>query len=61
MQRGISDKEGLCGIAMEPSYPIKEEEMIYAMELKMKPVLLNLTNRVQLVEYIIYWQYYGKL
>ncbi|XP_011040442.1 PREDICTED: vignain-like [Populus euphratica] len=23
MQRGISDKEGLCGIAMEASYPIK--------------------------------------
>ncbi|KAL3512647.1 hypothetical protein ACH5RR_025364 [Cinchona calisaya] len=23
MQRGIDDKEGLCGIAMEPSYPIK--------------------------------------
>nr|QBH22533.1 papain-family protein [Oldenlandia affinis] len=23
MERGISDKEGLCGIAMEPSYPIK--------------------------------------
>jgi hypothetical protein len=39
----------------------KEEEMICAMELKMKPVLLNLTNRVQLVEYIIYWQYCGKL
>jgi KDEL-tailed cysteine endopeptidase len=23
MQRGISDKEGLCGIAMVASYPIK--------------------------------------
>ncbi|KAJ4846843.1 hypothetical protein Tsubulata_030512 [Turnera subulata] len=23
MQRGVSDKEGLCGIAMEASYPIK--------------------------------------
>jgi KDEL-tailed cysteine endopeptidase len=23
MQRGISNKEGLCGIAMEASYPIK--------------------------------------
>ncbi|KAF2293243.1 hypothetical protein GH714_040601 [Hevea brasiliensis] len=23
MQRGISEKEGLCGIAMDPSYPIK--------------------------------------
>lgn len=24
MQRGISDKRGLCGIAMEASYPIKK-------------------------------------
>ncbi|MQL73067.1 hypothetical protein Taro_005411 [Colocasia esculenta] len=24
MQRGIADKEGLCGIAMEASYPIKQ-------------------------------------
>ena len=23
MQRGISDKEGLCGIAMQASYPVK--------------------------------------
>jgi KDEL-tailed cysteine endopeptidase len=23
MQRGISDSQGLCGIAMEPSYPTK--------------------------------------
>lgn len=23
MQRGVSDAEGLCGIAMEPSYPTK--------------------------------------
>lgn len=23
MQRGISDKRGICGIAMEASYPIK--------------------------------------
>ena len=23
MQRGISDEQGLCGIAMEASYPIK--------------------------------------
>lgn len=23
MERGISDKEGICGIAMEASYPIK--------------------------------------
>ena len=24
MQRGISDRRGLCGIAMEASYPIKK-------------------------------------
>lgn len=24
MQRNVSDKEGLCGIAMEASYPIKK-------------------------------------
>lgn len=23
MQRGVSDSQGLCGIAMEPSYPTK--------------------------------------
>lgn len=26
MQRGISDKNGLCGIAMEASYPVKNSD-----------------------------------
>ena len=28
MQRGVSAKEGLCGIAMEASYPIKKSSVI---------------------------------
>lgn len=34
LKRGVSEKEGLCGIAMQASYPIKNTSMDHGQPLK---------------------------